>query len=74
MTSAFATLLRAVDPMVTSDIASSHARSVPGDLAGEFPSRPVIRPTRTTVMVSTLVVLLLIAICAPASLVANANA
>ena len=66
MTSAFATSLRAGDSTITSDIANRRARLVPGDTAVGVMSRPAAWPTRATVMVSTLVVLLLVAICSPA--------
>src|SRR3977135_983661 len=65
MTSAFATLVKTVDPTITSDIANPRPRLAPGDTAVEVMSRPAAWPTRARVMVLTL--LSLVAICSPAS-------
>jgi hypothetical protein len=67
MTPASATSPRAADPTIPSDIATPRARLAPGDIPLEVLSRQDAWSTRAGAMVSTLVVLLLIAICSLAS-------
>lgn len=67
MTSAFAPSLRVGDPAVKSDIANAHARLAVAGTAVEVMGRQAIQRARTAVKASSVVVLLLVAICSSAS-------